>query len=107
MSSWCNNEYEHRRDAQRDFERGRVNRDCYDRHSFDRCKEVYTKEYDRCRREEERQQEDRRYREEQEQRRIDQLAAERRQQELEYEMHQADLRAQWEEAEQAAEETGI
>lgn len=78
--SWCWNESDHRRKAQRDYERGRRDRDCYDRHTWDGCKEAYTKEYDRLAREDERRREERRREEEQEQRLAEAIAEQRRRQ---------------------------
>lgn len=43
---YCHDDYEHRRDAERDARRGIPDRDYYDRYSYDACKEVYTKTYD-------------------------------------------------------------
>lgn len=56
---FCNDDYEHRRQAERDFNRG--GRYGYDRERYgdrwDACNETYTKEFDRLRREEDRRQE--------------------------------------------------
>ena len=42
-----------RRDARRDHDRGRCDREMYDRHSFDARKEAYTEEWNAAKREEE------------------------------------------------------
>lgn len=61
MSRWgfCNDEGDHKRQAERDFDRG--GRYGYDRDRYgdnwDSCNEVYTEEFDRLRREEDRRQE--------------------------------------------------
>ena len=74
------NETDYRRQAQRDFDRGRRDRDYYDRYAWDGCKEAYTQEYDRLAREAERRREEQRYEEEQEWRRAEAVAEERRRQ---------------------------
>ena len=78
--SYCNNESDHRRQAERDFSRGRKDRDCYDRHTFDGCKEAYTREYDRLARQEERRQEERREDEDRNRRQAEADAQDRRRQ---------------------------
>ena len=74
-----------RRDARRDFDRGRCDRDQYDRHAsmFDDRRRAYTEEYDSAKREEERRQE--RLQEEREQERREEAARERRRHEAEME----------------------
>ena len=48
---YCHDDYEHKRDAERDARRGIPDRDYYDRYTTDACKEVYTEAYDdKCRR---------------------------------------------------------
>jgi hypothetical protein len=83
MSIYCDNESDHRRDARRDFDRGRPDREQYDRHTFDGCKQAYTEEFDRLKREEERREEIRQ--EEREQERRAQASAERRRHEAQME----------------------
>lgn len=100
MTGFCWNESDHRRKAARDFDRGRKDRDQYDRHTFDGCKEAYTKEYDRLAREEEYRQEERR-REEEEERRREQARAEERRQEA---WAEEDRRRQREEREQQSDD---
>jgi hypothetical protein len=82
-------ESEARRDARQDFERGRCDRERYERHSFsifDRTKEVYTEAWDAAKRDEERLE---RAREEQrEQERLEEAARLRRQREAEMERRQ-------------------
>jgi len=77
-----------RRDARRDFDRGRCDRDRYDRHPFmfDDSRRAYTEEYDAAKREEERRQE--RLEEEREQERREEAARERRRHEAETERRQ-------------------
>ena len=74
-----------RRDARRDFDRGRCDRDQYDRHAsmFDDRRRAYTEEYDSAKREEERRQE--RLEEERQQERREEAARERRRHEAEME----------------------
>lgn len=51
MGYYCNNEDEHRQDAQRDFRYGGAygyDREDYDRYSSDGCKIAYTEEFDRA-----------------------------------------------------------
>ena len=84
---YCHDDYEHRRDAERDARRGTPDRDYYDRYSSDPCDQVYTEAYDdECRRQEHRDQIQRDH-EEDERRRIRRQEAERDAQE-QYEMQQ-------------------
>lgn len=43
---YCHDDYEHRRDAERDARRGLPDREYYDPYSPDACKEAYTRAYD-------------------------------------------------------------
>lgn len=106
MSRWfCTDDYDHKRQAQRDFERRGpygYDRDRY-RDPFDDCNRVYTKEFDRLRHEEDRRQE--RLEEERlEQRRIEHRRLEREREECwqaQYEQEQQeDDREQEQEPEQ-------
>ena len=44
---YCEDDYEHRRQAERDARYGRPDRDYYDRYTDDPCKEVYTETFDK------------------------------------------------------------
>ena len=95
MSRWgfCNDERDHKRQAERDFNRGGsygYDRDRYG-DKWDTCNEVYTKEFDRLRHEEDRRQE--RLKEE----RAEERRCERRRQEREREEYWA---AQYEQEQQ-------
>lgn len=84
---WCDDEYEHRREARRDFEyRGRYG---YDRDRYgdrwDDCNRAYTEEFDRLRRDDDLRREER----EDEQRREERAHARRQQEALDYEARQA------------------
>lgn len=105
MPSFCWNEREHRRQAERDFERGRKDRDMYERHSFDDCKRAYTEEYDRQRRAEEWRQIEQRDREEQERRRMHMEEQRQRQEWLDEEYRQAEEQRAIEEESEETEST--
>jgi len=99
-------EYDARRDARRDFERGRCDRDQYDRHAsmFDDRRRAYTEDYDSAKREKERRQE--RLEEEREQEQREEAARKHRRQEAEIERQREEdeyYRQQQEEQEQRRE----
>ena len=83
----CPDDYEHRRDAERDARRGSPDRDYYDRYSDDGCKEAYTQAYDEERRRQEHRDQVQRDHEEDEYRRVRRQEAERSAAE-EYELQQ-------------------
>ena len=70
MSGFCWDEFDHRRDAQRDARYHQPDRDYYDPYTSDPCKEAYTETYDREIREERRRDEERQEQEEQESRMV-------------------------------------
>lgn len=89
MGYYCNNDYEHRQDARRDYERSGsygYDREYYDHYTSDECKRAYTDEFDNAVREEryreERREEERQM--EQAQMRQDEARSYRNQQEEEF-----------------------
>jgi len=99
---FCWNETDHRRQAERDAERGRRDYDMYDRHTSDPCKEVYTEAFDRERRAIERREEEREQ-ERREEDRLERAAQSRAAEQAEYERQQYKQRL-YEEAERAYQE---
>ena len=78
---WCDDPYEHKRQAERDFHRG--GRYGYDREKYhdrygDECHRVYADHFDTVRREEDRREEERREEEDREQRRQYEIERQRR-----------------------------
>lgn len=90
-----------RREARRDYDRGRCDREMYDRHSWDARKEAYTEEWNAAKREEERRQE--RLEEEREQERREEAARERRRHEAEMERQREEEEYEQQQAEPLAE----
>lgn len=87
---FCHDDYEHRRDAERDARRGTPDRDYYDRYTSDACKEVYTQAYDDERRRQDARDQQRQDDEEAERRAERRSAAERERAE-EYESQQIQM----------------
>lgn len=106
MSSfWCDNPHDHRRQAERDFERrGRPDDEMYRERHYDECARIYAEKFDECRRNEreEREDEERAQRRAEQQRHEEETRIQYEQEQYMYEQQQEEIVAPEQEPNQEA-----